>query len=92
MLNFKRLATLILIAISLIAGFFLTVSRPALSCGLNFICGDGTLLFCETFGNCGGHEVCGYYRYYSGGPIRGIFCEYGGAWWGSYCEVVPPMV
>lgn len=91
MLDSKRLATLILIAISLITGFSIMVSLPALSCGINFMCGDGTLLFCETFGDCDGHEVCGYYRYYSG-PIRGIFCECGGAWWGSYCEVVPPMV
>lgn len=89
MFKLKRLFLLFLIIIIFIASFFSIGSFPIYgSCGIYYRCGDGTILFCETFGNCDGIEVCGYYRYYEGGPIRGIYCRCGEAEWGSYCELI----
>ena len=89
----QRRLLLLLIIIAIFTTIYFFFGHNLLgSCGASLICPDGTLLFCQTFGDCGGNESCGYYRYYWGGPLRGVYCICGDAFWGSYCEPAAPAM
>ncbi len=91
MFKIKKSFLLFLASLLFMMSIAFLIKSHLFSCDIHFICPDGNMIWCQTFGDCGGNEACGYYRYYSGGPIRGVYCQCSSSWWGSYCEVAIPQ-